>query len=80
MFILPPDTLPTVGPPILPIFRLGPPIPLRPGPPAWFSPDPRRLGGGGIPPPPRAHLWRGILFPVSMTGYLINTGTTLDCI
>ena len=51
--------LPTVGPPILPIFRLlGPRILLPPGPPVWFSSDLRRLGGFPDPPPaPSAKLW-----------------------
>ena len=58
IFILPPDPLPTVGPPILPIFRLlGPPIPLPPGPPPWFSPDPWRFEGGN-PPCPLMHTSR----------------------
>ena len=51
-FYLTPDPLPTVGPPILHIFRLlGPPIPLPPGP----LPDFRRTPGGwggGYPPAP----------------------------
>ena len=47
-----PGPLPTVGPPILPIFRLlGPPIPLPPGTLPDFRRTPRRFGDSHPPTP-----------------------------